>query len=192
MNKLDAQRQKEIQQAEELLFAGPQALGFAKGLFQGCFVADWVMPYPRMPAAQQTELDKSLGELRQFLDEGLDPAEIDRQAEIPRSVIDGLGRTGVLGATAPVEFGGRGFSQMANCKIWEEIGRRCASTSVFVNAHHSIGIRALLLFGNHAQKQTWLPRLVTGEQLAAFALTEEQAGSDAANVRMQARRSGDG
>ena len=54
MNKLDAQRQKEIQQAEELLFAGPQALGFAKGLFQGHFVADWVMPYPRMPAAQQS------------------------------------------------------------------------------------------------------------------------------------------
>ncbi len=53
MNKLDAQRQKEIQQAEELLFAGPQALGFAKGLFQGHFVADWVMPYPRIPAAQQ-------------------------------------------------------------------------------------------------------------------------------------------
>ena len=74
----------------------------------------------------------------------------------------------------------------------EEIGRRCASTSVFVNAHHSIGIRALLLFGSHAQKQTWLPRLVTGEQLAAFALTEEQAGSDAANVQMQARPSEDG
>src|SRR5438445_3742889 len=192
MNKLDAQRQKEIQQAEELLFAGPQALGFAKGLFQGCFVADWVMPYPRMPAAQQTELDKSLGELRQFLDEGLDPAEIDRQAEIPRSVIDGLGRTGVLGATAPVEYGGRGFTQMANCKLLEEIGRRCASTSVFVNAHHSIGIRALLLFGTQEQKQIWLPKLVTGEQLGAFALTEQEAGSDAANVQMQARPSDDG
>jgi len=49
-----------------------------------------------------------------------------------------------------------------------------------------------LLFGSHAQKQTWLPRLVTGEQLAAFALTEEQAGSDAANVQMQARPSEDG
>src|SRR5437667_688629 len=192
MNKLDAQRQKEIQQAEELLFAGPQALGFAKGLFQGHFVADWVMPYPRIPAAQQIELDDTLRELRQFLDEHLDPAEIDRQADIPRSVIDGLGRVGVLGMTATKEFGGRGFSQMANCKILEEIGRRCASTSVFVNAHHSIGIRALLLFGSHAQKQTWLPRLVTGEQLAAFALTEEQAGSDAGNVQMQARPSEDG
>src|ERR671918_799777 len=192
MNKLDAQRQKEIQQAEELLFAGPQALGFAKGLFQGHFVADWVMPYPRMPAAQQAELDKSLAELRQFLDEHLDAAEIDRQADIPRSVIDGLGRVGVLGATAPMEFGGLGLTQMANCKLLEEIGRRGASKSVFVNAHHSIGIRALLLFGTHEQKQKWLPKLVTGEQLGAFALTEQEAGSDAANVQMQARPSDDG
>jgi len=192
MNKLDAQRQKEIQQAEELLFAGPQALGFAKGLFQGHFVADWVMPYPRIPAAQQPELDGALTELRQFLDEHLDPAEVDRKADIPRSVIDGLGRVGVLGMTAPKEYGGCGFSQMANCKILEEIGRRCASTSVFVNAHHSIGIRALLLFGTHEQKQRWLPKLSTGEQLGAFALTEKEAGSDAANVQMQARPSEDG
>src|SRR5246500_5791577 len=192
MNKLDKQRQKEIQQAEELLCAGPQALGFAKGLFQGHFVADWVMPYPRVPEADQSELDQTLTELRKFLNADLDPAEIDRQADIPRSVIDGLGRIGVLGMTAPKEYGGHGFSQMANCKALEEIGRRCASTSVFVNAHHSIGIRALLLFGTPEQKQKWLPKLVTGEQLGAFALTEREAGSDAANVQMQARLSEDG
>src|SRR2546428_1962598 len=192
MNKLDAQRQKEIQQAEELLFAGPQVLGFAKGLFQGHFVADWVMPYPRIPAEEQSVLDNSLRDLRRFLDADLDAAEIDRDADIPRSVIDGLGRIGVLGMTAPKEYGGRGFSQMANCKVVEEIGRRCASTSVFVNAHHSIGIRALLLFGTHEQKQKWLPKLSTGQQLGAFALTEKEAGSDAANVQMQARPSDDG
>src|SRR5437667_7144805 len=150
------------------------------------------MPYPRIPAAQQTELDDTLAELRQFLVEHLDPAEIDRQADIPRSVIDGLGRIGVLGMTAPKEYGGHGFSQMANCKVLEEIGRRCASTSVFVNAHHSIGIRALLLFGTHEQKQQWLPKLSSGEQLGSFALTEKAAGSDAANVQMQARPSEDG
>src|SRR5438034_9283789 len=192
MTETEAQRQKEIQQAEELLFTGPQALGFVKGLFQGHFVSDWVMPYPRIPAAQQTELNQTLSELRKFLDEHLDAPEIDRQADIPRDVIDGLGRVGVLGATAPPEVGGRGFTQMANCKILEEIGRRCASTSVFVNAHHSIGIRALLLFGTHEQKQKWLPKLVTGEQLGAFALTEKEAGSDAANVQMTATPSADG
>src|SRR5262249_21805598 len=192
MNKLDAQRQKEIQQAEELLFAGPQALGFTKGLFQGHFVADWVMPYPSIHEAQQTELDETLKELREVLDDHLDPAEVDRKGDIPREVIDGLGRVGVLGMTAPAEYGGRGFTQMANCKILEEIGRRCASTSVFVNAHHSIGIRALLLFGTHEQKQKWLPKLCTGEWLGAFALTEKEAGSDAANVQTTATPSEDG
>src|SRR5881398_736467 len=192
MNKLDAQRQKEIQQAEELLFAGPQALGFAKGLFQGHFVSDWVTPYPRIPAAQQAELDDTLRELRRFLDEELDATEIDRQADIPRSVIDGLGRVGVLGMTAPKEVGGHEFSQMANCQILEEIGSRCASTSVFVNAHHSIGIRALLLFGTDEQKRKWLPKLVTGEWLGAFALTEKEAGSDAANVQTTATPTPDG
>src|ERR1700752_32292 len=192
MNKLDAQRQKEIQQAEELLFAGPQALGFAKGLFQGHFVSDWVMPYPRVAEAEKSNLDNTLRELREFLDAHLDAAEIDRQADIPRSVIEGLGRIGVLGMTAPKEYGGHGFSQMANCKVLEEIGRHCASTSVFVNAHHSIGIRALLLFGTPEQKQRWLPKLVTGEWLGAFALTEKEAGSDAANVQVTATPTEDG
>src|SRR5260370_5648472 len=150
------------------------------------------MPYPRIPEAQQGELDQVLTELRKFLNADLDPAEIDRHADIPRSVIDGLGRTGVLGMTAPKEYGGHGFSQMANCKILEEIGSRCASTSVFVNAHHSIGIRALLLFGTQEQQQKWLPKLVTGEWLGAFALTEKEAGSDAGNVQMTATPSADG
>src|SRR5438067_5791231 len=192
MTETEAQRQKEIQQAEELLFTGPQALGFVKGLFQGHFVSDWVMPYPRIGATEQPQIDKTLGELRKFLDEHLDAPEIDRQADIPRDVIDGLGRVGVLGATAPKEVGGHEFSQMVNCKILEEIGRHCASTSVFVNAHHSIGIRALLLFGTAEQKQRWLPKLVTGEWLGAFALTEKEAGSDAANVQTTATPSEDG
>ena len=192
MNETEIQRQKEIQQAEELLFAGRQELGFAKGLFLGKFVADWTMPYPRISAAQQAELENSLAEVRQFLDRTLDPVAIDRNEDIPRELIDGLGRVGVLGMTAPTEFGGRGFSQMAYCKVLEEIGSRCASTSVFTNAHHSIGIRALLLFGTREQKGKWLPPLVTGQQLAAFALTEKDAGSDAANVQMTATPSEDG
>jgi acyl-CoA dehydrogenase family protein 9 len=188
----EAQRQKEIQQAEELLFSGPQALGFVKGLFQGHFVSDWVMPYPRIPEAQQKQLDQILKELREFLNAKLDPTAIDRNADIPREVIDGLGRVGVLGMTAPTEYGGHGFSQLANTRILEELGTRCASTSVFVNAHHSIGIRALLLFGTHEQKQKWLPKLCTGEWLGGFALTEREAGSDAANVQMTATPSNDG
>ncbi len=181
-----------MQQAEELLFTGHQELGFAKGLFLGRFVADWAMPYPTFSAAQQTELDTALAEVCQMLDQKLDSTQIDREADIPRNLIEGLAHTGVLGMTAPKEFGGRGFSQQQYCKILEEIGSRDASVSVFTNAHHSIGIRALLLFGTREQKERWLPPLVSGEQLAAFALTEENAGSDAANVQMTATPTEDG
>jgi alkylation response protein AidB-like acyl-CoA dehydrogenase len=188
----DMDREKQMRDAEELLFTGPQAVGVAKGLFLGRFVADWVMPYPEIPPEQRAELNSSLQQLRLFLDEHLDPAAIDREADIPRAVIDGLARLGVFGMTAPKEFGGRGLSQMAYCRIMEEIGRRCASTSIFVNVQHSIGMRALLLFGTPEQKRRWLPQLIRGEQLAAFALTEPEAGSDAANVQTRAEPSADG
>src|SRR5437870_12101764 len=88
----EAERQKQIRAAEELLSALPQKLGVAKGLFLGRFVADWVMPYPTVRPSEQAELDDSLALLRRFLDERLDPAAIDRQADIPREVIDGLAR----------------------------------------------------------------------------------------------------
>src|SRR5213080_718796 len=178
--------------AEELLFAGSQKLGLAKGLFLGRFVSDWVMPYPIVRPEEQAELNDSLARLRAFLDRNLDPAAIDRQADIPREVIDGLARLGVFGMTAPRDVGGRGLSQMAYCRVMEEIGSRCASTSIFVNVQHSIGMRALLLFGTPEQKRRWLPPLVSGEKLAAFALTEAEAGSDAANVQTVARPSADG
>ncbi len=192
LTQTEIQRQQEIKQAEELLFTGKQELGFAKGLFLGDFIADWAMPYPRLSDAQEAQLEGALTEVRAFLDEHLDPDAIDRNADIPREVIDGLGRVGVLGMTAPTEVGGRGFTQMMYCKVLEEIGARCASTAVFTNAHHSIGIRALLLFGTKEQKEKWLPKLMNGEQLAAFALTEAQAGSDAANVQTTATPSDDG
>ena len=192
LTETEIQREQEIKQAEELLFSGRQELGFAKGLFLGDFVADWAMPYPRLSDQQQAEVDAAVLELRKFLDEHLDSDWIDRNADIPREVIDGLGRVGVLGMTAPKAVGGRGFTQMQYCKVLEEIGARDASTAVFTNAHHSIGIRALLLFGTAEQQHTWLPRLMHGDQLAAFALTEREAGSDAANVQMTGTPTEDG
>ena len=185
-------REKQIKQAEELLFSGPQRLGVAKGLFWGRFVADWVMPYPQLSAVERPRVEAALKELKRFCDASLDPRTIDREADIPRSVIDGLAGLGVLGMTAPESLGGRGFSQTAYCKILEELGSRCSSTSIFVNAHHSIGMRALLLFGTEEQRKRWLPAMVRGEKLAAFALTEPEAGSDAANVQTLATPSADG
>jgi acyl-CoA dehydrogenase family protein 9 len=187
-----AQVEQQTKEAEELLFSGPQTLGFAKGLFFGHFNAPLLFPYPQLKPEEAAITTRTMDEVRAFCEQHIDAAAIDRNAEIPQSVIDGLAKLGVLGMTAPTEVGGRGFSQLANTRIMEIIGGHCASTAVFVNAHHSIGIRALLLFGSEEQKRRWLPPLVDGSKLAAFALTEEQAGSDASNVQTTATPTPDG
>jgi alkylation response protein AidB-like acyl-CoA dehydrogenase len=188
----DAERARQMRQAEELLFSGPSRSGFAKALFRGEFRHEVLFPYPELPPGERARVDEAVEAVRKFADTSIDAAAIDRDADIPRSVVDGLAQLGVLGMTAPEEFGGRGFSQSGYCRIMEVIGGHCSSTAVFVNAHHSIGIRALLLFGTDEQKATWLPPLARGEKLAAFALTEKEAGSDASNVQTVAVPSEDG
>jgi alkylation response protein AidB-like acyl-CoA dehydrogenase len=187
-----AQREAQIRQADELLSSLPQKIGVAKGLFEGRFVADWVFPYPQLHDDERAEVERAVVDVERFCDERLDPERIDREADIPRDVIDGLAELGVLGMTGPKEYGGRGFSQMGYGRVMEAIGARCSSTAIFVNAHHSIGMRALLLFGTDEQKQKWLPDLVSGRKLAAFALTEPEAGSDAGNVQTLAAPTADG
>ena len=187
-----AQIEQQKQQAEELLFSEKHKLGFAKSLFFGQFQGELLFPYPQLQAEEKPEVERAAAELRRFADEHIDAAAIDRDADIPQSVIDGLAQLGVLGMTAPKEFGGKGFSQLAYTRMLEIIGGHCASTGVFVNAHHSIGVRALLLFGTKEQQAQWLPDLVSGRKLAAFALTEPEAGSDAANVQTTATPSPDG
>jgi acyl-CoA dehydrogenase family member 9 len=188
----EALRAKQIEQAEELLFSGPEATGFAKALFRGEFRGDALFPYPELPEKERGTVEQAVAAVTEFADTHIDAAAIDREADIPRSVVQGLARLGVLGMAAPTQWGGQGFSQMGYCRIMEVIGGHCSSTAVFVNAHHSIGLRALVLFGTPDQQARWLPPLASGEKLAAFALTEEQAGSDASNVQTSARPSDDG
>jgi alkylation response protein AidB-like acyl-CoA dehydrogenase len=186
------QIQEQKKQAEEMLFSGPQSLGFAKGLFFGHFNGSLLFPYPELKPEERAEVARAEDEVRRFAAESIDAVAIDRQADIPPETIAGLARVGVLGMTAPKEHGGRGFSQLGYVRLMEIIGGHCSSTAVFVNAHHSIGIRALLLFGTKEQQDRWLPDLISGKKLAAFALTEPEAGSDAANVQTSATPSPDG
>ena len=130
--------------------------------------------------------------LRDFCHQQIDPALIDRQAEIPPHVVAGLGRLGILGACLPKTCGGLELTQTEYCQLLEVLGGHCAGTALFVNAHHSIGPRAIVLFGTAEQQQCWLPKLATGEWLSAFALTEPEAGSDAANVQTMATPTEDG
>src|SRR5258708_5481565 len=150
-----AQIQEQKKQAEELLFSEKLRLGFAKALFFGQFQAPLLFPYPELKADEKPIVEKAMDEVRAFAEQHIDAAAIDRNADIPREVVDGLARVGVLGMTAPTEFGGRGFSQLGYTKILQVIGGHCSSTAVFVNAHHSIGVRALVMFGTKDQQARW-------------------------------------
>lgn len=185
-------QQKQLQQAEELLFSGPQKAGFAKELFFGRFMAGAMLPYPRLSPAEYEVGSQAVAAVKSFVDQHLDPVRIDQECDIPAEVIEGLGRLGVLGMTVSREHGGRGFSQQNYCRVMEVIGGRCASTAVFVNAHHSIGLRGLELFGTTEQQGRWMRSMASGQQIAAFALTEPEAGSDASNVQTTATPTPDG
>ncbi len=86
-----ALQEKQIQQAEELLFSGPQRAGFAKELFFGRFLGRAMLPFPELDVQQRAIGDKAVAEVREFVTKYIDPVAIDQQADIPPSVIRGLG-----------------------------------------------------------------------------------------------------
>lgn len=189
---LNELQKKQIAEAEELLFSGPEKEGFAKDLFFGRFREQAMFPYPSLPASERQIGDAAVAAVKKFCQVEIDATRIDQEALIPDSVIQGLGKIGVLGMTVSPEYGGQGMSQQNYCRVMEVIGGHCASTAVFVNAHHSIGLRALELFGTRDQKEKWMRTGASGEKLAAFALTEQEAGSDASNVQTRAVPTSDG
>ncbi|MFN3650696.1 MAG: acyl-CoA dehydrogenase family protein [Armatimonadota bacterium] len=180
----ESDRERQMREAEELLGAETRR-SFAKELFFGRFDAS-ALPYPVPSAEERSQQEEYLARVREFLAREVDPDRIDRDACIPDPVIRGLGDLGVLSMSIPREYGGLGLSQQAYCRVMEKIGAVDASLAVFVNAHQSIGLKGLLLFGTPEQKAEWLPRLARGELLAAFALTEPNAGSDAGGIETRA------
>ena len=183
-------REQQIAQAEEILGDRREQTSFVKGLMFGEYLGQRLQPYPRV--GQNEALTARVEELRGFCNERIDPVAIDRQADIQQSVVSGLAKLGILGACLPRSCGGLELPQAAYCRLLEVLGGHCASTALFVNAHHSIGPRAIVLFGTQAQQQRYLPKLASGEWISAFALTEPEAGSDAANVQSTATPTGDG
>ena len=185
--------QEQMEKAKDLLeTAPPKELGFVKSLFFGRLKGDQVLPYPKQDPDEKHRTDELIEKVERFLKTEVDAAQIDIEERIPQSVIDGLGRLGVLGMTVPKEYGGGGFTHTAYCRVLERISAHCASTAVLVGAHQSIGLKALVLMGNEQQKREFLPALARGEKLAAFCLSEPEVGSDAANVQTTARLSDDG
>jgi alkylation response protein AidB-like acyl-CoA dehydrogenase len=141
-----------------------------------------------------TEEQKMLRDMvRDFANNELKPiaAKIDEEEAIPEEIIKKLGELGILGAPFPIEYGGSGFGEVGYCIIQEEIGRACLSTATMIGAHVSIGTNAIYIGGSEEIRQKYVVPCAQGEKIAAFALTESKAGSDAFDVSTRAERDGD-
>jgi alkylation response protein AidB-like acyl-CoA dehydrogenase len=118
-------------------------------------------------------------------------AEIDKTAEFPWDIVELFRENGIFGTLADEEYGGVGASSLATFVSIEEISKACATSGLII-AVQELGALAFKLSGSDEQKRRFLPRLASGELLAAYALTEPGSGSDAAAMRTEARRDGDG
>jgi len=130
---------------------------------------------------------------RRFARERLEAVgvEIDRTHRFPREAIAELARLGLLGVFIPEQYGGAGLDNVAYALVIEELSVACAATAVIVSAHCSLGAWPILGTGTEEQRRRYLPRMASGEWLGCFALTEPQAGSDAAGQRTRAVLDGD-
>ena len=141
---------------------------FVQALCMGRIEEEMVVPYPRMKPAEKETVEQVLASVNQLLAPlAEDFREWDVRGEIPKAFIEELKAFGLFGLVIPEEHGGLGFGSTAYSRVLQEISRHDASVALTVGAHSSIGMRGLLLFGTDAQKRRWLPKLATGEMIAA-------------------------
>jgi len=119
-------------------------------------------------------------------------AELDRAHQFPRALVNRLGELGLLGVMVPEAWGGAGMDAVSYALALEEISRACASTGVIMSVQNSLVCGPLVAHGTDAQRARWLPDLATGKKIGCFALSEPEAGSDAAAQRTTATKKGDG
>ena len=168
------------------------APSFGAELFLGNFRPELIFPFPEQEPEDRAEGDAFCAKLEKFLKENVDAEQIDRDEELPRSVIDGLVELGAFSMKIPTEYGGLGLSQLNYNRAVALVASHCASTAVWISAHQSIGVPTpLKMFGTEEQKKRFLPRLASGA-ISGFALTEEGVGSDPANMATTAELSEDG
>jgi alkylation response protein AidB-like acyl-CoA dehydrogenase len=165
---------------------------FGKELFMGNFRLDLIHPQPPLDQAAVEKGERFLERLRAFLEEHVDPLQIERDARIPDEVVQGLKDLGALGMKVPETYGGLGLSQVYYNRALALAGSSHSSISTLLSAHQSIGVaEPLLLFGSEEQKQKWLP-LVAKDHISAFLLTEPDVGSDPARLDTVATPTEDG
>jgi short/branched chain acyl-CoA dehydrogenase len=141
---------------------------------------------------QEHELVRST--VREFAQQKVAPVaeELDRESRFPYDLVAEMGELGLMGMTVPEEYGGGGADTISYAIAVEELTRIDSSVAITMAAHHSLGTLPIHYFGTEEQKREWLPELASGKKLAAFGLTEPDAGSDAGSARTRAElRDGD-
>jgi len=133
------------------------------------------------------------GLAREFAAQEVRPVaeELDRECRFPYEIVAKLGELGLMGMPFPQEYGGGGTDYISYALVIEELARVDSSVAITVAAHTSLGTFPIHAFGSERQRAEWLPELCSGRRLAAFGLTEPDAGSDASALRTTARREGD-
>lgn len=164
---------------------------FAKELFLGRFRLDLIHPHP-MPAEDDVQRgEEFLAKLRDFCETKIDSARIEREAQIPDEVIDGLKDIGALGMKIDTKYGGLGLTQVHYNKALALVGSANPAIGALLSAHQSIGVpQPLKLFGTQEQKDVFLPRCARTD-ISAFLLTEPDVGSDPARLATSAVPDGD-
>ncbi|HEY6654998.1 MAG TPA: acyl-CoA dehydrogenase family protein, partial [Solirubrobacterales bacterium] len=165
---------------------------FAKSLFLGEIHEELVFPWPTADREEQDRIRDLNGRIRDYCAEHYDPRQAEEDRWIPDQVLRDLGEIGALGLYVEKEYGGQGLSQTGYARVFETVGQIDATLAIVLGVHQSIGFKGISLFGTDEQKERFLPDLAIGRKLAAFALTEPEAGSDAYHLRSRAVEQPDG
>jgi acyl-CoA dehydrogenase family protein 9 len=165
---------------------------FAKSLFLGEIHEELVFPWPEADPEEQNRVRDLNARIREYCGEHYDPRQAEEDRWIPDKVLRDLGEIGALGLYVDERYGGQGLSQTGYARVFETVGQIDATLAIVLGVHQSIGFKGISLFGTDEQKERFLPDLATGRKLAAFALTEPEAGSDAYHVRSRAVEQPDG
>nr|XP_020728138.1 acyl-CoA dehydrogenase family member 9, mitochondrial isoform X1 [Odocoileus virginianus texanus] len=172
------------------LLTSPPSRAFAKDLFLGKIQKKEVFPFPEVSQDELKEINQLVGPVEKFFTEEVDSRKIDQEGKIPDETLEKLKSLGLFGMQVPEEYGGLGLSNTMYARLGEVIGLD-ASIAVTLAAHQAIGLKGIILAGSKEQKARYLPRLASGEHVAAFCLTEPASGSDAASIRTRATLSAD-
>jgi acyl-CoA dehydrogenase family protein 9 len=165
---------------------------FAKSLFLGEIHEELVFPWPSADREEQDRIRELNARIREYCAEHYDPRQAEEERWIPEQVLRDLGEIGALGLYVDQKYGGQGLSQTGYARVFETVGQIDATLAIVLGVHQSIGFKGISLFGTDEQKERFLPDLATGRKLAAFALTEAEAGSDAYHLRSRAVEQPDG